>query len=127
MARPTVRDLKKKVAELLELRQVHDRYKELEAEVKSDMVKLKYREVDLKEAGRVRISTSERVTVSEALAIKELGATLAGKVTVVKRSVSNELLKAFVKAEEIKAEQYEALMEKAEKTPVTSLYVRPLK
>ncbi|MCB0207724.1 MAG: hypothetical protein KDJ52_00250 [Anaerolineae bacterium] len=126
MARPTVRDLKKKVSELLALQSAVERYKELEGDIKSDMSKLNYKEVVV-EAGRVFISESERISVSTTLAESVLGQLLAEKVIVTKRTVSNELLKAFYKAGEIEEGDRERLLEQADRTPITQLYVRPLK
>jgi hypothetical protein len=127
MARATVRELKKKAAELLQLQAAYERYKALEQEVKADMVKLNYKEVDLGEAGRVFISISERVSVPVELAVRELGEDLAARVIIIKKSVSNEIVKTFVQIGEISEAQREALLFGADKTVVTSLYVRPLK
>jgi hypothetical protein len=126
-ARVTVSGLKKLAAELLELRPAVDRYDELATEIKAGLVKLKYKELDLGDQGRVFISTSEKVTITPALARDELGQKLADKIIQVKETVSNDILAAFVKAGEISQEKYERLLEKAEKTPATSLHVRPLK
>lgn len=115
------------VEELLALHSAVERYKELEGQIKEGMVALKFNEVEFEDKGRVFISTSERIDVPLDVAIRELGQELADKVIVIKRSVSNEIVKAFVKAGEISEEQREKLLTGAKKTPVTNLYVRPLK
>lgn len=115
------------VEELLALHSAVERYKELEGQIKEGLVALKFNEVEFEDKGRVFISISERVNVPLDVAIRELGQELADKVIVIKKSVSNEIVKAFVKAGEISEEQREKLLAGAEKTPVTNLYVRPLK
>lgn len=126
MAKPTVSQTKQKVEELLNLKAAYDRYQELEAQVKADMVALKHKEIEVPARGRVFISQSERVTISPGLARDILGA-LAEKVIQIKESVSNSLIKAFVEVGEINEAQRDRLLDEAEKTPIISLYVRPLK
>lgn len=126
MAKPTVSQTKQMVEELLNLQAAFERYKDLEKQVKANMVALKYKEFEIAGAGRVFISESERVTISPALARDILDA-LADKVIQVKESVSNSLIKAFVEVGDIDEGQRQRLLDEAEKTPIVSLYVRPLK
>lgn len=114
------------VEELLDLQAAVERHKELEALLKDGMQALKFTEITT-DRGRVFISTPERVTVPVEVAVRELGEVLASKVIVVKKSVSNDIVKAFVKAGEISEAQRAALLAGSEKTPVVNLYVRPLK
>jgi hypothetical protein len=115
------------VEELLTLAPVYERYKLLEKAIKGDLVELKHTEVEIAGKGRVFISQGERVTVPIKVAVDALGEDLASRVIVTKRFVSNDIVAAFVKAEEISQEQREKLLKGAERQPVTSLYVRPLK
>lgn len=126
MARMTAARLKQMVDELLTIAPIYERYKQLEKEVKGGLVGLKYTEIDVPGKGRVFVTTSERVTVPVELAVDVLGHPLADKVIVVKRYVSNDILKAFVTAGEIDEAQREQLLDRAKKQAVTSLYVRPL-
>jgi hypothetical protein len=125
MAKITKSDLQEMAAELISLRDSVDRYKELEKLIKENLVRFK-EQVITTDNGRVFLSQSTRVSVPVDLATDTLGYELAGKVTVVKKSVSNKLVDAFKEAGEISEEEYEHLMEFAEREEVTSLYVRPL-
>lgn len=127
MAKTTVKQLKQMVEELLHLAPLYERYKELEKSVKTGLVEVKYKEMEVDGKGRVFISQTERVTVSPELAIDVLGETLANKIIVIKKSVPNDILKAFVKAGEISEPDRDKLLEQAKRSPVVSLYVRPLK
>jgi hypothetical protein len=122
----TVAGLKKKTAELIELRAAYERYQRLEFEIKRDLVELDLNELQVK-AGRVFISRGERVTVPPEVAIEVLGKLPAQEVIVTKRTVSNDILKAFVAAGKISPEQREKLLAGAEKTPTIALHIRPLK
>jgi hypothetical protein len=126
-SKPTVAKLKQMVEELLTIQAVAERYAALEKQVKADMVALKWKEVDAPGKGRVFISESTRVTIPPALAENKLGADLASKIIQVKRSVSNKLFDAFFQAGEISQAQKDEIERQAERTPVVSLYVRPLK
>lgn len=122
----TAKNLRALTEELFGLRAAVERYEELEALLKDGMRQLKFTEV-VTDRGRIFISTSERTIVPVEVAMRELGQELANKVIVVKKSVSNEIVKAFVKAGEINEAQREALLAGAERTPVVNLHVRPLK
>jgi hypothetical protein len=111
--------------ELLNLHQAVERYKELEGLIKTGLQQLKHKEIAT-DKGRVFISTSERVSVSADLAREVLGPD-AVRIIRIKEVVPNELIKAFVEVGDISQEQRDRLMAGAEKTPVVSLYVRPLK
>lgn len=126
MARPTVKQVRRDVEELLKLAPIYRRYQDLEKKVKANMAQLKHTECEIAGLGRVFVSQSERVTVSPALAIEVLGEAMAGKVIVTKQSVPNELVKAFVTAGEISEQERDRLLAEAERTPVVSLHVRPL-
>jgi len=125
--KPTLRQVRQMVEELLTLAPVYERYKLLEKAIKGDLVELKHTEVEIAGKGRVFISQGERVTVPIKVAVDALGEDLASRVIVTKRFVSNDIVAAFVKAEEISQEQREKLLKGAERKTVTSLYVRPLK
>ncbi len=125
MGKPTVKQLRKDVAELLELKAAYERYRALEKTVKTSMTKLKHKKC-IVDQGRVFISQSERVTVPVAVAVDVLGESLANKISVTRRSVSNDIVKAFVAAGEIDKAQRERLLERANRKPVTNLHVRPL-
>lgn len=122
----TVKSLRAMADELIDLQAAVERYKELEALIKTGLQELKFNEVAT-DRGRVFISVSERVTVSPELAWEVLSEALARKVIQVKESVPNDLIKAFVQVGEISEAQRERLMAGADKTPVVSLHVRPLK
>lgn len=126
-SKPTVRALKEKVSELLILQQHHERYKALEQEVKQDMLALNHRDIDIGEAGRVFIAETERVSFAPETVIDILGEQLAEKMIVIKRTVSNDILKAFYAAGEISEANQQLLMKRADRKPVINLYVRPLK
>lgn len=125
--RVTVSQTKQMVEELLNLRAAYERYQELETQVKANMVQLKYKEIDVPGLGRVFIAQSERITVSPDMARDELGEMLAKKLIRIKEYVPNQLIKAFFEVGDISEAQREKLLARAEKTPVVSLYVRPLK
>lgn len=127
MAKLTVSQLRQMVAELLHLAPVVERYKALEKDVKTGMVRLNQTEIDVVGKGRVFISRTDRMTVSTALASEVLGVDLGRKVIVTKESVSNEIVAAFVKAGDISPDLHQQLQERAEHKEVINLYVRPLK
>jgi hypothetical protein len=112
--------------ELLAIQPVAEHYAEMEKQLKGAMVDLAMPEIVVAGKGRVFISTSERTTITPDLARQVLGA-LANKVIEVKESVSNKLVEALVKMGEIDKSTQEQLQAGAIKTPVTALYVRPLK
>lgn len=115
------------VEELLNIQAVYERYRELEQCIKQGMVELKFSELEIAGKGRVFISQSERVTVSPALAREVLDEALANMLIQITESVPNDLIKALVQVGKISQAQREALLAGAERTPVVSLYVRPLK
>lgn len=126
MARTTISQLRQMVEELLSLAPLAERYRELEKAVKAGLVEVKYKDLDIPGKGRVFISQSERVTISPELAIEVLGEEMARRVTVIKKSVPNSVIKAFVEAGEISEEERRRLLEQADKSPIINLYVRPL-
>lgn len=126
MGRLTASQLRQMVEELLTLAPIYERYRELEKEVKAGLVRLSWNELDVPGKGRVFISQSERVTISPELAIEVLGEEMARRVTVIKKSVPNSVIKAFVEAGEISEEERRRLLEQADKSPIINLYVRPL-
>jgi hypothetical protein len=115
------------VEELINIQVFHERYQELEKLIKDGLVELKFTEMEIPGKGRVLISQSEQVTVPVEVATDVLGWDLASKVIVTRKSVSNEIIKAFVQAGEISEAQREQLLARSEKKPKVSLYVRPLK
>jgi len=127
MAKPTVAGLNQMVDELLTIKAVADRYEKLKSQIKADMLALQKKEVAVAGKGRVFITPSEKVEYPIALANDVLGTELAEKVIQVRRWISNELVEAFIKAGEISEKQAAKLDAGAEKTPVASLYIRPLK
>jgi hypothetical protein len=126
MARVTAKQLREKATQIILLKAAYDQYKALEDELKTGMLEINFKEIDLGEAGRVFVSTSERITVSPELALETLGPKLAAKIIQIKKSVPNNLIKAFFEVGDICEGQRDDLLAKAEKTSVTSLYVRPL-
>lgn len=118
---------RKMVEELFDTQAAYERYKELETQIKEALVALRYNELEIAGRGRVLISQSEQVTVPTEVALDVLGQELANKVIVTKRSVSNDIIKAFVLAGEISEDQRQRLLNGAQKSPRVSLYVRPLK
>lgn len=126
MANVTKTQLKQMTEELLTIQPVVERSRHLETEIKNAMRRLDMDEVEV-EKGRVFISASDRMTVVPKLARDVLGLDLASKVIKVKESVSNILVKAFFEAGEITSAQMAELREKAQKTTVVNLHVRPLK
>lgn len=118
---------RKMVEELFDIQAAYERYQELEKQIKEALVALKYNELEIAGRGRVLISQSEQVTVPTEVALDVLGQELASKVIVTRRSVSNDIIKAFVLAGEISEAQREQLLSKAQRLPRVSLYVRPLK
>lgn len=129
MAKPTLTALKQDVRRLLELRAAKEEYEALEAAVKAQMVKLgrvgeeKAVETD---NGRVFVAATVKTAIPVPLASEILGIELATKVIQVKTSVSNDQVKALVKAQLISPEQAAQLDAGATKTPGVSIYVRPL-
>lgn len=113
-------------AELLELRPAVERYQELEQAIKRSMKRLKMDKIEM-DQGRVFISVSEKMTLEPAAARTVLGPDLAQKVIKTTEKVSNALLKALAEMGDISDEQLAELREKAKKSEVVSLYVRPLK
>lgn len=126
MTKPTKTQTVQMIDELLSLQPVVERYKFLEGEIKAAMRMLEMSEVETRK-GRVFISVSERMTVSPALARNLLGLDLAGKIIKTRESVSNKLLVAFHEVGDISEAQMDELRQKAKKTVVTNLHVRPLK
>ena len=122
----TASAVKAMTEELLNIQVFYERYQELEQAIKAGLVELKYTEMETGK-GRVFISTAERVTVPVEVAIRELGEDLATSVIVVKKSVNNDIIKAFVQAGKISEAQREKLLAGAQKTSVVNLHVRPLK
>lgn len=118
---------RKMVEELFDTQAAYERYQELEKQIKEALVALKYNELEIAGRGRVLISQSEQVTVPTEVALDVLGQELASKVIVTKRSVSNDIVKAFVLAGEISEAQREKLLSRAQRLPRVSLHVRPLK
>lgn len=125
MAKVTKTQARQMAEELLCIRSVYDRYLALEKELKEAMVELEMEEIKLRQYGRVFISRSERISIAPDFARDVLGA-VANKIIEIKESVSNKLLEALVKTGDISGDQQEQLIAGAKKTPVTSLYVRPL-
>jgi hypothetical protein len=125
--KPTVAQLKQKVEELLTIKDVADRYNELKDQIKADMVALNWKEVDIPGKGHVFISPSTKNEYSVELVQDVLGTKLASKIIQVKRSVSNEILDAFIKAGEVTEAKAKLLEERCEKKPVVALNIRPLK
>lgn len=117
--------VKQLVEELLNLKPMADRYKELETQVKDGMQAIKWHEVE-SDKGRVFISESERITVTPEMVREILGTDFAAKVIQVKESVPNNLIKAFVEVGEIDEKQRDELMKLAQRTQVVNLHVRPL-
>jgi len=126
MAKVTKSQVRQMAEELLSIKSVADRYKEIEKGLKSHMVDLDMKEIEIPGQGRVFVSESERVSVAPDLARDVLGA-VANKIIEVKESVSNKLLEALVATGDISGDEHEQLMAGADKRAVTSLYVRPLK
>jgi hypothetical protein len=124
--KPTVARLKQMVDELLTIQAVAERYAALEKQIKADMDTLKWKEVVVPGKGRVEISKSERATISPE-SVRSLLPDLANQIIQIKESVPNKLVEAFLQGRLITREQYKALDEQAQRTPVISLYVRPLK
>lgn len=127
MAKPTVSQTKQMVEELINLQPSFDRYRELEKAVKENLIALKYDRMEVPGRGRVFISQSERTTVSADLVRAVLDGPTAMRLIRIKEYVPNKLIEAFAEVGDISAEKHSELMAKAEKTPVVSLYVRPLK
>lgn len=127
MAKVTKTQLKQMAEELLAIQPVVERSRHLESEIKDAMRRLSMDEVEVAQQGRIFISVSERMTVAPKLARDVLGLDLAGKVIKVKESVSNILVKAFFEAGEITDTQMGELRERAKKTTVVNLHIRPLK
>lgn len=130
MARTSRKQLRALAEELLELRAGKERYEALEKEIKAALAgqNLTGEENALTVAGgRIWITTSTKTAIPVELAVSVLGQELAGKVIEVKKSVSNDQVKAFIKAGDISPDLAKKLDAGAQKTPVVSLFVRPLK
>lgn len=112
--------------ELLIIRPVFERYKELETKLKEAMAKSIWDNIEIAGEGRVFISESETVTIPVEVAREELQ-DLANNVIVVKESVSKRLFDALAEAGMFQPEQVDAVLERSKRTPRISLYVRPLK
>lgn len=126
MARVTKSQTEQLAEELISIKPIADRYKEIEKELKERMVTLKMDEIKVAGHGRVFISSSERISIAPDLARDVLG-TLANKIIEIKESVSNRLLQALVDTGDISGDEHEQLLAGAKKTNAVSLYVRPLK
>lgn len=112
--------------ELLSLDPLRKRYDRLKEQVKAGLQQFKLDQYEIDGMGAVEIQKSERVAVTPELARQVLGE-MAKKVIQVEESVSNDLIKACVKMGDITEEQRQALLDGTEKTPVASLYVKPVK
>lgn len=112
--------------ELLSLEPLRKRYDKIKDQVKAGLQQFKLSQYEIDGLGTVEIQGSERITVTPDLARKILG-DLAKKIIQVEESVSNDLVKACVKMGDITEEQRQALLDGAEKTPIASLYVKPVK
>lgn len=129
----TIAAVKQMVEELLHLRPSVDRYSELEKQVKEGLQSLNWNEVEC-DKGRVFLVVTERVSVTPAVLRAVLrdelgevaGEQLAGKIIQTKENVPNNVLKAFIDIGEINQEQRDRIFERADKTPVVALHVRPL-
>jgi hypothetical protein len=126
MARVTKAQTRQMAEELLSIKAMADRYKDLEKQLKTAMVTLKMDEIEIQGHGRVFVSTSQRISIAPGLARDVLGA-VANKIIEIKESVSNRLLEALVTTGDISGDENEQLLAGAKKTDVISLYVRPLK
>ena len=125
----TKKELNLMVSELLAIKPIFDRFRELEKQVKRGMVDLELigdENAIEAQGGRVFITTSERVSISPELAERVLAGD-AERVIVVKRSVPNTRVEELVKAGIISDEAFEAMWSAAERKPVVNLYIRPLK
>lgn len=130
MPRVSRKALREMAVELLELRQFKERYEALEKDIKAALASQNLTGEENAIAvngGRVWITSSERTAIPVELAVAVLGQALAAKVIEVKTSVSNDQVKAFIKAGDIGPDAAEKLDAGAQKTPVVSLFVRPLK
>lgn len=114
------------IQELLSLQPAVERYRCLEQEVKAALIALKRDEMTV-EAGRVFVTSSERMSLSPAVAKKILSTALADKIIKITEVVSNPLLTALHEMGDISDEQMNDLREQAEKKQIVSLHVRPLK
>lgn len=126
MARLTKSQVEQMVDELIHLQPLVERYKSLEKEVKAGLRQFKSQEVVAKQ-GRAFISISERISISPETARTVLDSELASKIIEIRESVPDKRVQALVDTEIISQEQYDKLLEQAKRTPVVSLYVRPLK
>lgn len=126
VAKLTKAETRAMAEELLTIKAMYDRYKELEKRLKEAMVTLEMEEIKVDGTGRVFISVSQRISIEPSLARDILGA-MANKIIEIRESVSNRLLQALVETGDIAKEEQGQLLAGAKKSNVVSLYVRPLK
>lgn len=126
MPKSTKTNVKQMVEELLAIQTVVERYHHLQKNIKAAMEQLNLNEVEV-DAGRVVISTAERMTIDPTIARRVLGDALANKVIKVKEVVSSRFVKAFAEVGDISEAQLYDLQGRAEKKTVVRLHIRPLK
>jgi len=124
---PTVAELRHIVEEALVIKTVADRFEELKTKIKSYMLTLKWKDMDIPGKGRVWVTPSEKKEYSPELVEEVLGKRRAKKIIEIKRSVSNETIETLIKTRDITPEEAKKLEDGAKKTPTVSLYIRPLK
>lgn len=112
--------------ELVTLQPMVERYKVLEAELKTTMQHLELDGIETR-TGRIKMSVTERMTISPATARHVLGEEMARKVIQVKETVSSRLLKTFHEVGDVTAGQMDDLNGQAKKSTVIRLHIRPLK
>jgi hypothetical protein len=113
------------VDEIIDLQEQVDRYKEIQGLLKENLPRFKDQAV-VTEKGRAFMTVSEQITIPPEAADEVLGPELASKVVVVKRSVSNKQVEAFLAAGDIEEVAHVQLLAQAKRKPRVSLYVRPL-
>lgn len=126
-SKTTVKQLSSEAAELLRLRPMVERYKELEQLLREGMIEIGYTQIDVSGRGRVWCQETERVTVDPAVVRSVLGEQRAEKVIQKKESVPNRLLNTFAEIGDISGSEMDQILAEAERVKVVNLYVRPLK
>jgi hypothetical protein len=111
--------------ELITLKPIVDRYRQLEAELKGAFKALMLEEIETRQ-GRVFASVVERMTVPPSAVRHVLGDALASKIIQQKESVPNKLLATFFEVGDITDGQMNDLRNQAKKRAVISLHIRPL-
>jgi len=122
----TVKELKQKAKELIELAPMVERYNQLQAEIKAGLTELAWTELNTP-AGDVSISTTTELIIPLSVAQQALGRERAKKITITRTetTISTKITKAFVDEDQITPAEWNELKRQSESKTITRLHIRP--